>query len=736
MLSTPRKVLLIDIDDVGTQFLNDAQSAGYAPNFARFRSSGVDFANFWASHLCSPFRARLLTGTDAYREGNQMGGLVDETITAKQTSTKLLGPWITDEMPGRKTKRGKWHLTGLGTFPLAAVGPGHYTACSGLRNNPAVDGSVCHQRWIYEKAEMIGGEYRVTTEYRYGDSNFTSTVIAADAAADIAAGVEFIHVSFSAIHGPTQRNPPPNEPPTDLYQIATTDANGAPTTAGLVTSPWSATQTFWQGQLTVGTMVAGNALTIEWKTAASTYATVRFEFTTTGSVTAGSIPVTIGGSPAASAANLIAAINNAPNCPYTAASGGAAVVVVTDQLPRFLTAGINYHDPNHAGGRNGLQQTGLNLTIGASNGQTTAAAADTATTIRQRQRHIAHLDWVLGGDYFSATPLTPGLIDQAVAAGYVVIVASDNGSPTAGKATFYEAGLKTPMFVLGTGVVNTVTVGSQSTRLVNATDIWSTVRYLRGMDPGGSPDSYCFADEFLDECDQDFPERRYLTNDRFDGWGDDVRWKTGSWGRAIRDRQWKYTLWSDADPFSPSNGQPREALYNLIETPNEDAEANILSASAEIVFTQLPTDGETMVVSMPDGTSVTFEFDSSSTASPTITAGRVQITLDNLTQLSELAASIANSFNSTVGSGALAVNYGAIVRTLGVSARANPLDSAGVPQIGRVLLYNVLRMGESGIASISINATGGSVVRPFQLARLTPRAQRAYARMKSDLQEL
>ena len=66
----PRKVLLIDLDDLGREFLSNAISLGLAPNLANAMAVGRNYQNFWAALMCSPFRARVLTGLEAFRPGN------------------------------------------------------------------------------------------------------------------------------------------------------------------------------------------------------------------------------------------------------------------------------------------------------------------------------------------------------------------------------------------------------------------------------------------------------------------------------------------------------------------------------------------------------------------------------------------------------------------------------------------------------------------------------------------
>src|SRR5688572_9880473 len=203
----PRPVLLIDIDDLGWPFLESALAAGFAPHLAALRPSAREFTNFWAAPICSLFRARVLTGLDAYRPGNFVGA----NVPSHNLSTLFPGPagkWITHDMPGRRTKRGKFHL--------AAGLPSPWPECI-VELSPTRDG---YDEYSGSKGNLIPSytDWKRGAIVRGGTPTIaTSTTFATNdtyqsALADLGLGTEFVHASFNAIHEPLE-SPPANEPP-------------------------------------------------------------------------------------------------------------------------------------------------------------------------------------------------------------------------------------------------------------------------------------------------------------------------------------------------------------------------------------------------------------------------------------------------------------------------------------------------------------------------------------------
>ena len=99
----PHKVLLVLVDDVGKDLLASAPT----PNLDRLAATGRVYRRFWASPMCSPSRAEIMTGLESHRPGNLMG--VNSVSYEIPLSVRLL-PRLA---PGTSTFRGKLHLAHL-----------------------------------------------------------------------------------------------------------------------------------------------------------------------------------------------------------------------------------------------------------------------------------------------------------------------------------------------------------------------------------------------------------------------------------------------------------------------------------------------------------------------------------------------------------------------------------------------------------------------------------------------
>lgn len=203
----PRKVLLVDIDDVGKALLENAMASGGAPNLASAVASGRTYPYFWASPLCSQFRARVLTGLDAWRKGNQVGRVVKPLDSFAGPT----GTWMPDGLPGRKVKLGKWHLCNPPSFPWVVVLSG-YDRFAGIAGNITHDGTSYYawQEWLADG----------TTVVKVPQSQHHTSRTAQLALAEIALGTELVHVSFQAVHEPLE-SPPDGEPAGQVYRGST-----------------------------------------------------------------------------------------------------------------------------------------------------------------------------------------------------------------------------------------------------------------------------------------------------------------------------------------------------------------------------------------------------------------------------------------------------------------------------------------------------------------------------------
>lgn len=193
-----RKVLLVDIDDLGWDDLLEAVTMGIAPQIDYMLSHGTVFTHFYAASLCSIFRARALTGCESIRPQNYCGENVKFSGLQPHYSAPA-GPWITSGMPGWKVKRGKWHLGHSPEFPTNVVASGGFNEFSGtianLNNAPGDD------YFSWKRFTGASSGWTLCTTFA---TNQTTT----EALGDIAGGAEFVHVSYHAIHLPLDVYPP------------------------------------------------------------------------------------------------------------------------------------------------------------------------------------------------------------------------------------------------------------------------------------------------------------------------------------------------------------------------------------------------------------------------------------------------------------------------------------------------------------------------------------------------
>lgn len=203
----PRKVCWIDLDDLGREYLDQQIAAGQARNLARAKLTGRTFTDFWAAPNCSVFRARAMTGLDAYRPGNGIGTIVRKTDTAWPGPS---GQWIAEGLPGTSVKIGKVHLTGSDVFPQVMLDRG-FDRFVGMRGNLGENGAS-YYNWLEYHADAQGTG--VTTQTKHN-----TTRIGELALEEIALGTDLVHVSFNAIHAPLEL-PPNHEPPGKVYSAA------------------------------------------------------------------------------------------------------------------------------------------------------------------------------------------------------------------------------------------------------------------------------------------------------------------------------------------------------------------------------------------------------------------------------------------------------------------------------------------------------------------------------------
>lgn len=205
----PRRVLLVDVDDLGRELLEQAIALERAPFFRRAFQVGRTYSTFWAAPNCSVFRARALTGLDAYRQGN----LVGRVVKSSDSFAGPAGQWLPSALPGTRCKLGKWHVSSGSAFP-ACVHLGGYDKFAGTRGNLPEDG-VGYYDWTEHYADAAGETSVQVFEH-------ATAWQATDALTELRRETDFVHLGFNAIHEPLSL-PPSNQPPGKVYSGATPD---------------------------------------------------------------------------------------------------------------------------------------------------------------------------------------------------------------------------------------------------------------------------------------------------------------------------------------------------------------------------------------------------------------------------------------------------------------------------------------------------------------------------------
>ena len=220
----PRKlprhnVVLVILDDVGVDRIS-AYNEGppgidppCTPNLDALAAEGVLFRNAYASPLCSPTRAQILTGRHGFRTG--IGDLVTFSGSAHGLSPTLETP-LPRILAGYTTSAvGKWHLANPLENGLTHALDMDFGFFAGSMYNLSTGGVACGDGCTPPDCSVFGpaGYYNwVKTESPYGnhvleqlcESTYATTDTADDAIARAQAmnGPWFMQVSFNAPHLP------------------------------------------------------------------------------------------------------------------------------------------------------------------------------------------------------------------------------------------------------------------------------------------------------------------------------------------------------------------------------------------------------------------------------------------------------------------------------------------------------------------------------------------------------
>lgn len=205
--SAGNNVLLIIADDFGTdsQSLYNTTPGATAPtpNINALAAGGVRFTNAYATPVCSPTRACIITGRHGFRTG--VGEVVSVASGNSLPSSELTLPEVTQNsgLGIQSACFGKWHLNSGGPV-IVANGPNtiggwpHYAGCT-------AGGLASYTSW----SKTINGVTSTVTTYATTD--VVNDAVAWINARNTANQKWFAWVAFNAPHTPF------HNPPTSLH---------------------------------------------------------------------------------------------------------------------------------------------------------------------------------------------------------------------------------------------------------------------------------------------------------------------------------------------------------------------------------------------------------------------------------------------------------------------------------------------------------------------------------------
>ncbi|MGA1197449.1 MAG: sulfatase-like hydrolase/transferase [Candidatus Latescibacterota bacterium] len=166
--TTPPNILLIIADDMGLDACpnyNVGTEKPTMPNLQGLISTGITFDNVWATPICSPTRASILTGKYGFRTG-VLDATNNHEIKLSETS---LQKYLDENAPTPYTHAiiGKWHLSG---------------SSNGGRNNPSQMG-ITHYAGLLTGAHDDYWNWELTkngqssTQTEYATTVFTDLAI-------------------------------------------------------------------------------------------------------------------------------------------------------------------------------------------------------------------------------------------------------------------------------------------------------------------------------------------------------------------------------------------------------------------------------------------------------------------------------------------------------------------------------------------------------------------------------
>ena len=220
-----KNIVIVVIDDAGVERFstfadpNFLAAVAETPNINALAASGVQFNNFWAYPVCSPFRASLLTGVGPWGpEGHGVGTLPD--VTSPYDSNRLKG-LDAEQMniahmlsaEGYRTEAfGKWHVAGsahVNGFKQHPIDSGFHLFDGGVAN-PTIKIEIPETVTGYSAWERCSGTSDIPVTVTCQLETTYSTTYITDAGITCLQGSEpfLCYVAHNAAHAPFH-NPPP-----------------------------------------------------------------------------------------------------------------------------------------------------------------------------------------------------------------------------------------------------------------------------------------------------------------------------------------------------------------------------------------------------------------------------------------------------------------------------------------------------------------------------------------------
>jgi arylsulfatase A-like enzyme len=205
-------VLIILLDDVGVDQISAYGYAGSAPTpeIDQLAANGMRFDAAWATPVCSPSRAALLTGQ--FASGNSVGQVIMPASTVELPLEVVTLPEMLDEAstPWASAAVGKWHLSTMNS-PSGSSHPlvQGFDDFAGSLNNISPHGERDPSRNYYSW-ERVGFDGTVKLESTFSTTQITDDAI--EAMRDMSEPF-LLYVAYHAAHRPLSVPPAELLPP-------------------------------------------------------------------------------------------------------------------------------------------------------------------------------------------------------------------------------------------------------------------------------------------------------------------------------------------------------------------------------------------------------------------------------------------------------------------------------------------------------------------------------------------